>query len=353
VDLYLEGSDQHRGWFQLSLLPSLGVTGVSPFKNLLTHGFMVDRHGKKMSKSLGNALEVNELLGNYGADVCRWWVSSLAYENDIKVDLDYFEVAGESYRKVRNTLRFLLSNLDDFTSGDRVDEASLAPTSLDAWALAQGAQLRSRVVAAYLEFDFRRVHLLLYDFCNETLSAGYLNAMKDRLYCHPADHPQRRATQTVMWQLTELLAHLLAPILPHTADEALGALLGDGADSVHLGTFPALEAQADPRWVQVMELRDEGLRAIEEAKSRGIENPLDAGVTLPDPEGLLADFLGDLPELLGVSRVSLSPTTSTVEVTDLRQEPRCERSWRRDETVRLRSDGGWLSDRDAEAVGVS
>ncbi|MCB1054320.1 MAG: class I tRNA ligase family protein, partial [Acidobacteria bacterium] len=133
VDLYLEGSDQHRGWFQTSLLPALGATGQPPFKSVLTHGFMVDKEGKKMSKSLGNALEVDALLRDFGADVCRWWVSSLAFENDIKVDLEFFEVSGESYRKVRNTLRFLLSNLSDFDPAADSGEPA-GPFSLDAWA---------------------------------------------------------------------------------------------------------------------------------------------------------------------------------------------------------------------------
>ncbi len=351
VDLYLEGSDQHRGWFQLSLLPALGATGRAPFKALLTHGFMVNKEGRKMSKSLGNTLEVDELLRHFGADVCRWWTSSLAFEADIKADLEFFELAGESYRKVRNTLRFLLSNLYDWQpSGAWVPPPQ---TSLDARALTLAAEMRRRVLAAYLSYDFRQAHLLLFDFCNETLSAFYLNAVKDRLYCDAPDSPRRRATQAVLWQITELLSCLLAPLLPHTADESYRALLRDEEACVHLAKFPELEATADPAWPQVMRTRESALKALEEAKARGIENPLDAGVVLPDPEHLLERFAADWPDLLGVSRVSCDPQATEISIDDLREEPRCERSWRRDKTVRQRKDGGWLSDRDAQAVGLA
>lgn len=351
TDLYLEGSDQHRGWFQLSLLPALGATGEPPFRTLLTHGFIVDKDGKKMSKSLGNTLNVEDLLKNYGADVLRWWVSSLAFENDIKVDRTFFDVAGESYRKVRNTLRFLLSNLYDFDKTKAV--ATFAPTSLDAWALGQAAQLREKVLEAYFSFQFRTAHLLLFDFCNDQLSAIYLDAVKDRLYCDRPDSPRRRATQTALYQIAELLIALLAPILPHTADEAHLALHGEDAESVHLGTYPELiPPPVDRHWDAVLVLRAAARKALEEAKTAGIENPLDAGLTLPDREGTIAAYRAELPEIFGVSRVHLVPE-GEIQVRDLRAEPRCERSWKRDETVRLRSDGGYLTDRDAEAVGLA
>ncbi len=353
ADLYLEGSDQHRGWFQLSLLPALGATGQPPFRTLLTHGFMVDKDGRKMSKSLGNTLDVDELLKHFGADVCRWWVSSLAFENDIKVDMEFFELAGESYRKVRNTLRFLLSNLYDFEPArDAVDPAALAPTSLDAHALDRARAMRREVLAAYEAFDFRRAHLALFDFCNEALSAFYCAAMKDRLYCDRADSPRRRATQTVMWQILESLLRLLAPILPHTADEAWRALRGDPDACIHLETARELPVTAaDPDWPRALEARERALKAIEEAKGRGIENRLDAGVVIPDPDGSLGRFAADFADMLGVSRVAFAPEKEAIEVQDLRGEPRCERSWKRDGTVRRRSDGGMLSDRDAAAVG--
>ena len=242
IDLYLEGSDQHRGWFQLSLLPGLGVTGRSPFKSVVTHGFTVDKDGRKMSKSLGNTLEVDDLLRDYGADVCRWWVSTLAFENDVKMDLAFFDQAGESYRKVRNTLRFLLGNLFDHDPGGE-PPAPIGPTSIDAWVLSRAVELQRQVRQAYETYAFRRASQLLYDFCNDTLSAFYCAAVKDRLYCDRPDSRPRRATQRVLREVMEILCRLLAPILPHTADEAfraLGALASappDDERSVHLETY--------------------------------------------------------------------------------------------------------------------
>ncbi|MHC4948631.1 MAG: isoleucine--tRNA ligase [Planctomycetota bacterium] len=362
VDLYLEGSDQHRGWFQLSMLPALGMTGRPPFRELLTHGFVNDKDGRKMSKSGDNALDVDEVLREYGADVCRWWVSSLAFENDVKADMEFLASAGETYRKVRNTLRFLLSNLADFepcteenADGMCTDLASLPPTGLDAWVLAETARLQAAVLAAYEQYEFRQANALLYDFCNETLSAVYCAAVKDRLYCDRPDAPRRRATQTVMWDVLEVLCRLLAPIMPHTADEAWRALwrTQDGDDRcIHLESHATLEPPPiDEGWPAVFEARQAALKALEAAKPRGIDNPLDAEVVLPDPDGVLARFATDLADLLGVSRVRLTPG-GEVEVVDLRDEPRCERSWKRDGTVKRRSDGGMLTDRDADAVGV-
>jgi isoleucyl-tRNA synthetase len=348
MDLYLEGSDQHRGWFQLSLLPALGVTGMSPFKNLLTHGFMVDKNGRKMSKSLGNALQVEDLLAQHGADVCRWWVSSLAFEADIKVDPEFFNLAGESYRKVRNTLRFLLSNLGDFDTATAPPLEELDEHSLDRYALHLTADLQAKVLDAYRNYEFRTAHLLLFDFCNETLSAVYLNAVKDRLYCDRADSPRRRATQAAMAKIAEILIELLAPILAHSAEEAWRALGHD--DSVHLRHIMPFEMEAPTSWSAVLAAREEALKALEAAKADGIENSLDAGLRVGDADGALVDYASDLADLFGVSRVELDANAPGVEVQDLRSAPRCERSWRRDSTVKQREDGGWLSDRDAAAV---
>jgi isoleucyl-tRNA synthetase len=193
ADLYLEGSDQHRGWFQTSLLPALGATGQAPFRTLLTHGFIVDAQGMKMSKSLGNTLEVEDLLRDHGADVCRWWVSSLNYANDVKADREFFRLAGEEYRKVRNTIRFLLSNLADFdASRDRRELGPADRHSLDAWAKARLTELVAGVRRAYDAYQFRSAHQSIFNFCNDTLSAVYLGAVKDRLYCVPVESDRRR-----------------------------------------------------------------------------------------------------------------------------------------------------------------
>jgi len=358
ADLYLEGSDQHRGWFQLSLLPALGVTGRPPFRTLLTHGFIVDKDGRKMSKSLGNTLEVEDLLKNFGADVCRWWVASISYEADIRADVSFFETAGEAYRKVRNTLRFMLSNLDDFDPAvHRAKPNEFSPSSLDAWVIDQFGRVNAAALDGFARFDFRAVTELLYNFCNDTLSAVYLAAVKDRLYCDRADSPRRRRTQTVLWDMTDGLCRLLSVFLPHTADEAFGALHKRGDACVHLATAPARGSpvRADAQWAGVLEIRDRALRSLEaKRKETDLDNPLDAGLVLPDPDGALARFDPvDLADLHGVSRVVLDRAATEVRVVDLRSEPRCERSWKRDGTVRRRSDGGMLCDRCATALGLA
>ncbi len=361
VELYLEGSDQHRGWFQLSMLPALGVMGRPPYKALLTHGFCNDKDGKKLSKSAGHTIE--SLFEHYGADVLRWWVCSLAYENDVKVDDEFFKLAGESYRKVRNTLRFMLSNLGDYDGG-MPDLSSVPPTSIDAWALGEYNKLAAKVVAAYERYDFRAAHNALYDFCNETLSATYLTAVKDRLYCDKADSPRRRQTQATLFALSDALCRLLAPVMCHTADEAYRALHGvdqkDTGVCVHLLEFvETLSVRADDGWAAVLEARHAAMIAFEQAKTPapeglGMENPLDAGLVVPDPDGVLSGFdAGDLADLCGVSTVDLDGGADAARVIDLRDRPRCERSWKRTPDVRERSDGGMLSDRDAEAVGIA
>ncbi len=361
AELYLEGSDQHRGWFQASLLASLGVTGRPPFKTLLTHGFMVDRDGKKLSKSRPDAqrYEVDSLCQEFGIDVMRWWVSSLAYENDVKVDLELFALAGESYRKVRNTLRFMLSNLSDLDAPAAAPLADVPPTSIDAWVLSEYDRLAGLVLDAYARYDFQSVHKALYDFCNDTLSATYLAAVKDRLYCDAIDSPRRRRTQRTLWAIADALCRLLAPILPHTSDEAWRSLhrCADTDDrSVHLAGFvESLGASPDARWAHVHESLRGARVALEAAKkAHGVENPLDAGLTLPDADGTLGAFDPvDLADLLGVSEVRLDRAAQTPIVHDLRERPRCERSWKRDATVKQRSDGGYLSDRDAAALGIA
>ena len=278
------------------------------------------------------------------------------------MDIEFFNVAGESYRKVRNTLRFLLSNLYDFQCkpgvagphgpcGDCVDFSQISPTSIDAFILHEAGQMQKQVREAFATYEFRRAHQLLYDFCNDTLSAFYCAAVKDRLYCDKPDSKRRRTTQTVMWVLTEMLCRLLSPIMPHTADEAYRALWRDPNKSVQLETLFDLDFPADPDWPHVLQAREAAQKALEDAKARGIENPLEAEVVLPDSAGVLAKFKADLPDMLGVSRVKLAPSGEII-ISDLRNEPRCERSWKRDGTVKMRSDGGMLTDRDAEAVGV-
>ena len=354
VDLYLEGSDQHRGWFQLSLLPALGVMGEPPFKTVLTHGFMVNKEGRKLSKSSGDS--VDDLFSRYGADVIRWWVSSLAYDNDVKVDRQFFDEAGESYRKVRNTLRFMLSNLDDFGAAD-FDARAFAPASLEAWILGELDALTERVSAAYEAYQFKAVHAAIYDFCNDTLSSVYLAAAKDRLYCDRVDSPRRRATQMALHRVTDQLCRLLAPLLPHTADEAWRALNGldpnDASACVHLEMLlPATGVARHASWPAVLELRERALVALEKAKPGGIENPLDACVVWP---GSAEAFdATDLADLLGVSVARVDPGASAPAVVPATEalgseSAACARCWLR--KASLDADG--VCERCAEAVAFS
>jgi len=374
TDLYLEGSDQHRGWFQLSLLTSLGMMGKSPFGSVLTHGFMVDKDGKKMSKSDGNALEVEELLKHFGADICRWWVSSLNTDNDIKVDQKFFEDAAREYLKVRNTLRFIMGNLGDFdfkTHKTRFEDEDAA--SIDAWATDQLIKLSDVVLGAYEGFEFRVAHKAMFDFCNDTMSSVYLAAVKDRLYCDKVDSPRRRRTQSTLYRIATTLIRLVAPIMPHTADEAWKALDGQADDeSVHLLRFGDIDCMRqipiDDQWSAVMALRAKAQLALEEKlprkegddKDRKI-NTLDVAIKVKvddETAALLGRFDStDLADLLGVSRFEVAtggtPGAETdFYVLDLRDEARCDRSWKRDGTVKQRADGGMLCQRCADAVGT-
>ncbi|HLU99876.1 MAG TPA: class I tRNA ligase family protein, partial [Acidobacteriota bacterium] len=363
ADLYLEGSDQHRGWFQLSLLPALGVTGVSPFRSVLTHGFMVDAEGRKMSKSTGNAIQVEDVLKQHGADVCRWWVSSLNYSNDIKVDWEFFQIAGEEYRKIRNTIRFLLGNLQDFDpSSDRYVLTEKDRYTVDAWAMGQLASLVASVGESYEKYQFKRVAEATFNFCNDAMSAVYLTAVKDRLYCDEKTGVRRRRTQSVIYDIASALIRIIAPIMVHTAEEAWLALKGldmESNESVHLQYLPEkIVWEEAAEWADVMELRREVMKAFEDARERidGLKNPLDAGVIARVPAEKMAriqPFSEELADLCSMSRFQLEEGMElSIEIQDLRNEPRCERSWKRDGTVRVRSDGSLLSDRDARVLGV-
>ncbi|MEE9404583.1 MAG: isoleucine--tRNA ligase [Algisphaera sp.] len=357
ADLYLEGSDQHRGWFQHSLLPALATTGQSPFKTVLTHGFMVDKDGKKMSKSGGNALGIETLMKDYGADVCRWWVAGLNPDNDIKVDLNFFKIAGDEYRKVRNTMRFLLSNLNDFDfAKDKVRFETTDAASPDAWATHELIKLSNTVVQAYEALQFRKASEAIYNFCNDTLSSVYLVATKDRLYCDALNAPRRRRAQSTLHRIATTLARLLAPIMPHTADEAWRTLHPNDENAcVHLVGFADVSCMAeipiDADWPAVITRRESWMKLIEDfRKSNDIKNPLDIGLAV-DPAGLGNFCPIDLADLCGISRVTLVAGATDAAV-DLRDEPACARSWKRDGTVKKRSDGGLLSDRDAMALDV-
>jgi isoleucyl-tRNA synthetase len=238
ADLYLEGSDQHRGWFHSSLLAAVGTRGVAPYRAVLTHGFVVDGEGRKMSKSLGNVISPQEIIAQYGAEILRLWVTAEDYRDDVRLSPAILQQLADAYRRFRNTIRFMLGNLPDFDPArDYVPLA--AREELDRLALSWLAQVTERVRKAYLDYEFHLVFHRLHQFCAVELSAIYLDILKDRLYILKPDSPARRSAQSTLLDLLEYLLRLLAPILSFTAEEAWGHLPGEGRpESVHLADFP-------------------------------------------------------------------------------------------------------------------
>ncbi len=286
--MYLEGSDQHRGWFQSSILTAVGSTGTAPFENVLTHGFVVDDKGEKMSKSIGNVVLAMKATEQYGADVLRLMVASMDYADDIRISERGIKESSESYRKIRNTFRYLLGNLEDYARFNpvRFDPAELH--EIDLWALGQLNKVIRDAVAAYERFEFYRVHQRVYQFMSVESSSLYLDVLKDRLYAEAADSPPRRAAQFVLARLHDALTRLLAPILPHTAEE-LWDYMPDTAEkpaSVHLAEFPPTDPRwddpaRDARWETLLEVRETVLRALEGLrKDKTIGSAQEAVVTV-------------------------------------------------------------------------
>jgi isoleucyl-tRNA synthetase len=272
VDLYLEGSDQHRGWFQLSLLPALGSVGTEPFKAVLTHGFTVDEKGMKQSKSLGNYVNAQEEVARYGADILRLWVASVNYQEDIRCNDELIGRTQDAYRKIRNTLRYLLGNLYDFDPAKHIVPYDKM-FEIDKWATQQLQNLILDVRLAYEEFSFHTVFSYLYTFCSVDMSSIYMDVLKDRLYCDAADSLSRRSCQIAMHLILNSLVLMLAPILPFTAEEAWAAIQhkSQNVESVHLALLPKPNpAVEDPKWQKLMFLRDEVLKTLEPLRQNKI-----------------------------------------------------------------------------------
>ncbi len=290
ADLYLEGSDQHRGWFHSSLLTSVGTRGRAPYRGVLTHGYVVDGQGKKMSKSVGNVVAPQEVIDQYGAEVLRLWVASENYQDDVKVSDEILRHVSDAYRKMRNTLRFLLSNLYDFDPAtDCVAPESL--TEIDRWALMKYAELVERVTRAYERYEFHAVYHALFNFCGATISSLYMDILKDRLYCEVPNGKERRAAQTVTYRILDGLLRLMSPILCFTAAEAWEHLhdLEDKdplEKSIFFAEFPTVDdIERDPafldRWTRLLNLRGAATRALEAARrDKLIGLSLDAEVVI-------------------------------------------------------------------------
>ena len=369
ADLYLEGSDQHRGWFQLSLLPALMVTGQPPYKQVLTHGFVVKPDGTKVSKSDKEYVTATKEINTHGADLLRLWCCSVDYQYDIPASPQVLKEFGDKYRKIRNTIRYLLSNLYDFNPATHTQE--VAPSSLDGWALHQLDVLIEEVTAGYEAYQLHKVFRALHDFCAVQISAIYGNAMKDRLYCETPDSPLRRRTQTVMHRMVVALTKLLAPMIVFTADEAWEYIQHKPAEdrdlaSVHLALLPKpsgaeVTDEQKREWELLMELRDAALLQLDGLKKEsGLNKALDAEVVYSVDDDAMRQKLqaygADLEDLVGAGFHSFaekgeSGPAVTVKVVDRRQTYQaCARSWKRRPDVGKDPEYPDLSLRDAAAV---
>jgi isoleucyl-tRNA synthetase len=373
ADMYIEGSDQHRGWFHSSLLESMATRGQPPYRIVLTHGFFVDGDGRKMSKSLGNVISLDDLLPKYGAEILRLWVAAEDYTEDIRVSWEILDRLADAYRRIRNTFRFLLGNLSDFdVRRDRQSYAALQ--EVDRFLLDRLARLVDRVTRAYDEYQFHTAFHSVHNFCAVDLSALYLDVIKDRLYTSAPGDPRRRAAQTVCYEVFAALARLMAPLMTFTAEEAWRYLPGTRSESVHLERFPEvplewLDDALKREWERLLEVRREVARALELARARkligsGLEATVRIASAPEDLPALLKAKRSLLQTLFIVSRVDLEPgPVGAVHyesqeipglVIDVDRAPgdKCERCWMRSPAVGVNPAHPSLCDRCVAVVGA-
>ena len=364
ADLYLEGADQYRGWFQSSLLTSVAAFGGAPYKSVLTHGWVVDGEGKKMSKSLGNGIDPQEVVDQYGADVLRLWVASSDYHVDIRISKDILKQLSEAYRKIRNTARYILGNISDFNpDADSVDVNDLMP--IDKWAINKLNELIVKVKNGYDTYEFHQVYHAIHNFCVVDMSNFYLDVLKDRLYTEKADSHSRRAAQTTIYIILDSMTRMLAPILAYTSDEiwkymphkaecdAECILYNDMPEVIEL----SLEENFIANWDKIHELRDTVKKELEIAvKEKLIKASLEASVTLSAKDDEY-DFINTVKDELAaafiVSEVKLDDNTDgDLKVTVAKaQGEKCERCWAYSETVGSCSEHPTICARCAEVIG--
>ncbi|WCK53060.1 isoleucine--tRNA ligase [Aneurinibacillus sp. Ricciae_BoGa-3] len=345
ADLYLEGSDQYRGWFNSSLSTAVAVYGQAPYKGVLSHGFTLDGEGRKMSKSLGNVIAPQQIMDKLGADILRLWVSSVDYQADVRISDGILTQIAEVYRKIRNTFRFLLGNLEGFNPAvDRLPYDQL--DELDRYMINKGQHVIQKVRSAYDEYQFHTVYHTIHNFCTIQLSAFYLDISKDRLYADATNSVSRRSAQTVMYDILCDLVRLLSPIIPHTADEVWQYVPGKQAESVQLVDMPEAQTELfdsalEAKWDRLVEIRDEVLKALEEARrDKVIGQSLAAALDIYPSEEVAQALAGcrDLKELFIVSEVNVhqpgeSPAENAVQLEGLSvrvspaQGEKCERCW--------------------------
>jgi len=352
ADMYLEGSDQHRGWFHSSLLAAVGTRDVAPYKAVLTHGFVLDENGRPMSKSLGNVVAPEKVIKKYGAEILRLWVATQDYRNDTRVGDQILQQVSEAYRRIRNTARYILGNLRDFDPAvDGTPDGDLL--EIDRWALSRLEGLVKRVTKAYDDYEFHILYHAVHNFCSVDLSAFYLDVLKDRLYISPAKSLARRSAQTAMHRILDALTRLIAPVLSFTAEEIWQQLPGGREQSVHLAAFPRFEKALsdlalEARYEKLRSVRSDVARALELArKDKTIGHSLDARVLIAAPAGpwreLLESYRDQLATLSIVSQAELVDAVDdgvpgeevaglAVRVEKARGE-KCARCWNYAETV--------------------
>jgi isoleucyl-tRNA synthetase len=334
ADLYLEGHDQHRGWFHSSLLIGCALEGRAPYRGLLTHGFTVDSQGRKMSKSLGNFVEMREVTKQMGAEIIRLWCASTDYSGDLSVDDKVLARVVDSYRRIRNTLRFLLANISDFDAATQAVPAAQM-LEIDRWALARAAAVQAEILAHYDVHEFHPVVSKLQVFCTEDLGAFYLDVLKDRLYTTAAGSQARRSAQTALWHITQAMLRQMAPFLSFTAEEAW-AVFSPGSDSIFCETYWKFPVPSDApvllaKWARVRELRDAVNKEIEAQRAAGaVGSSLQANVTLTlpaDDHALLASLGDDLKFVLITSVARLQEGAEPAIEAVPSQARKCERCW--------------------------
>jgi isoleucyl-tRNA synthetase len=358
ADVYLEAGDQYRGWFHSSLLVALGTRGSAPYRQVLTHGWVLDAQGRAMSKSLGNVIEPMEVIKTHGAEILRLWAASVEFGEDVSISPEMLTRLSEAYRKLRNTFRYCLGNLYDFDPAkDSVDAGQLE--EIDSWALLRTAELTERVRAAYEDYAFHKVYRGVCDFATVDLSAFYFDILKDRLYTSPARSVRRRAAQSTLYRIADALVRLVAPLLCFTADEVWAHLPDpQGREkSVHLAQFvapadlraglPETHLKRLDNWPRLIAIRNEVLKALEGARQeKFIGGSLEASVRLAvsgDLAPLLEEYSTLLPGLFIVSRVEIThqPVAGAraTELPGLSVEiekapgQKCERCWNYSEQV--------------------
>ncbi|RMG03080.1 MAG: isoleucine--tRNA ligase [Nitrospirae bacterium] len=357
ADMYLEGSDQHRGWFQSSLFASVGTRRRAPYDIVLTHGFVVDGEGKKMSKSVGNVIAPEDIIKKNGAEVLRIWVSAEDYRNDVRLSSEILNRLVEAYRKIRNTCRFLLGNLYDFDLKDY----SSSLLEIDRWAMSRLQNLIKTATKGYEEFDFHIVFRALYNFCVVDMSSFYLDILKDRLYTFAPASAERRAAQWTIYRIVHTMARLMAPVLSFMAEEVWQHIPGEKPESVFLADFPTpeepfIDKNLESRWEELIDVREVVNKAIELKRSeKFIGNSLEASVTVFAGDkyaGLLRNYSDFLPTLFIVSQAGVSELSRAPETGIFRDEEgreiavlvehasgsKCARCWNWSETVGTFSD---------------